>query len=77
MTNEELLRVVASLDAEKYPIATHARNALGIPAEKQPDTPDFYTNDSQGQASYCPQCGDGVDADDQFCRHCGHELPED
>lgn len=25
--------------------------------------------------SYCSECGDGVGAEDRFCRHCGHELP--
>ena len=29
MSNEELLEAVAGLDEEQYPIATHARRALG------------------------------------------------
>jgi len=30
----------------------------------------------EGQDVYCPSCGEGVDAGDAFCRHCGCELPK-
>ena len=28
-------------------------------------------------AAYCPHCGQGVEADDRFCRRCGHRLEKD
>jgi hypothetical protein len=29
-----------------------------------------------GQAKFCPQCGQPADPDDKFCAHCGHRLPQ-
>jgi zinc-ribbon domain len=28
----------------------------------------------QGDARYCPQCGQAVGAEDRFCNNCGHNL---
>ncbi len=28
-------------------------------------------------AAYCPHCGQGVEADDRFCRRCGHRLEKE
>ena len=30
--------------------------------------------DSEGNGTFCPQCGEPVQASDQFCRHCGATL---
>jgi ribosomal protein S27AE len=30
--------------------------------------------DSEGNGAFCPQCGEPVQASDQFCRHCGATL---
>ena len=29
-----------------------------------------------GQAKFCPQCGQPADPDDKFCAHCGYRLPQ-
>ena len=29
---------------------------------------------SNGQARFCPQCGNGIDPGDKFCAHCGTNL---
>jgi len=31
---------------------------------------------TEGEGAYCPQCGQPVGRDDDFCRHCGRRLDE-
>ena len=32
------------------------------------------SSEARQRTDFCPQCGQAVGADDQFCRHCGASL---
>jgi len=84
MDVKDELELIAASDVA---YAKDARNWLEALDEAGFDVPlphkDFENSAELNQkrervsdSQYCPQCGDGVGAEDRFCRHCGHELTD-
>ncbi|MGB9931546.1 zinc ribbon domain-containing protein [Haloarcula amylolytica] len=68
--NRDLLEKIAAAD---LPISQRCRDALEKYGSDDVEL-DVQPPAAGDEIQYCPQCGDGVDVGDQFCRHCGHEL---
>lgn len=79
-TPEERLKAVLRRDDINEGTRVVARRALkrrqegllGNGTDRSPAAPD--TTAASESAACCPSCGEGVDAGDAFCRHCGSEL---
>jgi len=54
-----------SLDEAGYDVNIPEPGSLDPSPADEPDGP---------AAQYCPNCGEGLDAEDQFCRYCGEAL---
>ena len=62
----------SAIDADIEMEAAIAR--LRRQRSKAPAQPVAAAPNGNGQARFCPQCGEPTDADDKFCAHCGHKL---
>jgi hypothetical protein len=82
--NEAWLREMANSDLDGAWVYERLLHSEGLDSsrpiggtEKAPVTDGGPAVDSPSPgATYCPQCGEGLAAGDQFCRYCGTALDE-
>lgn len=57
------------------PIAPYARNLVNTAEDEFPEVGTDSPPSPDGQSEqFCPACGEAVEAEDAFCRHCGDAL---
>ena len=70
----QLLRPSFGMESESAPQPTQPEPAPAEPAPAEPEPEPAPASATQGNFSFCPECGTKNNSGAQFCGSCGHNL---